>query len=75
MKTRIVVDSTADILPEYLDQIHTVPLTVFIGSCRAFFQNSVACKPQFTPASIFCSFRYRSAKCAATAPSAAAVTT
>ena len=31
MKTRIVVDSTADILPEYLDQIHTVPLTVSFG--------------------------------------------
>ena len=31
MKTRIVVDSTADILPEYLNQIHTVPLTVSFG--------------------------------------------
>lgn len=31
MKTRIVVDSTADILPEYLYQIHTVPLTVSFG--------------------------------------------
>lgn len=31
MKTRIVVDSTADILPEYLDQIHAVPLTVSFG--------------------------------------------
>lgn len=31
MKTRIIVDSTADILPEYLDQIHTVPLTVSFG--------------------------------------------
>ena len=31
MKTRIVVDSPADILPEYLDQIHTVPLTVSFG--------------------------------------------
>ena len=31
MKSRIVVDSTADILPEYLDQIHTVPLTVSFG--------------------------------------------
>lgn len=31
MKTRIVVDSTADILPEYLDQIQTVPLTVSFG--------------------------------------------
>ena len=31
MKTRIVVDSTTDILPEYLDQIHTVPLTVSFG--------------------------------------------
>ena len=31
MKTRIVVDSTADILHEYLDQIHTVPLTVSFG--------------------------------------------
>lgn len=31
MKTRIVVDSTADILPEYLDQIHTVSLTVSFG--------------------------------------------
>lgn len=31
MKTRIVVDSTADILPEYLDQIRTVPLTVSFG--------------------------------------------
>lgn len=30
MKTRIVVDSTADILPEYLDQIRTVPLTVSV---------------------------------------------
>ena len=31
MKTRIVVDSTADILPEYLNQIHTVPRTVSFG--------------------------------------------
>ena len=31
MKPRIVVDSTADILPEYLNQIHTVPLTVSFG--------------------------------------------
>ena len=31
MKTRIVVDSTADNLPESLDQIHTVPLTVSFG--------------------------------------------
>ena len=31
MRTRIVVDWIADILPEYLNQIHTVPLTVSFG--------------------------------------------
>ena len=51
MKTRIVVDSTADILPEYLNQIHTVPLTVSFGEeeyidgvtidHRTFYQNLI----------------------------------
>lgn len=31
MKTRIIVDSTADLLPEYKARVHTVPLTVRFG--------------------------------------------
>lgn len=32
MKTRIIVDSTADLLPEIKTRVHTVPLTVCFGS-------------------------------------------
>ena len=31
MKTRIIVDSTADLLPDLKKQVHTVPLTVHFG--------------------------------------------
>ena len=31
MKTRIIVDSTADLTPEYKQRVHTVPLTVHFG--------------------------------------------
>ena len=31
MKTRIIVDSTADLTAEYKDRVHTVPLTVHFG--------------------------------------------
>ena len=31
MKTRIIVDSTADLLPEYKKRVHTVPLTLRFG--------------------------------------------
>ena len=31
MKTRIIVDSTSDLLPEFKKQVHTVPLTVHFG--------------------------------------------
>ena len=31
MKTRIIVDSTADLLPEYKNRVHVVPLTVRFG--------------------------------------------
>lgn len=31
MKTRIIVDSTADLMPEYKTRVHTVPLTVHFG--------------------------------------------
>lgn len=31
MKTRIIVDSTADLMPEYKNRVHTVPLTVHFG--------------------------------------------
>lgn len=31
MKTRIIVDSTADLMPEYQQRVHTVPLTVHFG--------------------------------------------
>lgn len=31
MKTRIIVDSTADLLPEAKNRVHTVPLTVHFG--------------------------------------------
>lgn len=31
MKTRIIVDSTADLLPQVKDQVHVVPLTVHFG--------------------------------------------
>ncbi len=31
MKTRIIVDSTADLLPEIKERVHTVPLTVHFG--------------------------------------------
>ena len=31
MKTRIIVDSTADLLPEQKSRVHTVPLTVYFG--------------------------------------------
>lgn len=31
MKTRIIVDSTADLLPEYKSRVETVPLTVHFG--------------------------------------------
>ena len=32
MKTRIIVDSTADLMPEYKERVHTVPLTVNFGT-------------------------------------------
>ena len=32
MKTRIIVDSTADLMPEYKSRVHTVPLTVSFGA-------------------------------------------
>ena len=31
MKTRIIVDSTADLLPQFKNRVHTVPLTVRFG--------------------------------------------
>ena len=31
MKTRIIVDSTADLMPEFKERVHTVPLTVKFG--------------------------------------------
>lgn len=31
MKTRIIVDSTADLMPEFKNRVHTVPLTVRFG--------------------------------------------
>ena len=31
MKTRIIVDSTADLLPQYKERVHVVPLTVHFG--------------------------------------------
>lgn len=31
MKTRIIVDSTADLMPEFSSRVHTVPLTVYFG--------------------------------------------
>ena len=31
MKTRIIVDSTADLVPEFKQRVHTVPLTVHFG--------------------------------------------
>ena len=31
MKTRIIVDSTADLIPEFKARVHTVPLTVHFG--------------------------------------------
>ena len=31
MKTRIIVDTTADLMPEYKKRVHTVPLTVHFG--------------------------------------------
>lgn len=31
MKTRIIVDSTADLMPEYKERVHVVPLTVHFG--------------------------------------------
>ena len=32
MKTRIIVDSTADLVPEIKERVHTVPLTVHFGN-------------------------------------------
>ena len=32
MKTRIIVDSTADLMPEFKDRVYTVPLTVNFGT-------------------------------------------
>ena len=32
MKTRIIVDSTADLMPEYKSRVHVVPLTVSFGT-------------------------------------------
>ena len=32
MKTRIIVDSTADLTPEYKERVYTVPLTVNFGT-------------------------------------------
>ena len=31
MKTRIIVDSTADLMPGYKEQVRVVPLTVHFG--------------------------------------------
>lgn len=31
LKTRIIVDSTADLMPEYKERVHVVPLTVHFG--------------------------------------------
>ena len=32
MKTRIIVDSTADLTPEYKNRVHVVPLPVIFGT-------------------------------------------
>ena len=32
MKTRIIVDSTADLMPEFKNRVYTVPLTVNFGT-------------------------------------------
>ena len=32
MKTRIIVDSTADLMPGYKEQVRVVPLTVHFGN-------------------------------------------
>ncbi len=32
MKTRIIVDSTVDLMPEFKSRVHTVPLTIHFGS-------------------------------------------
>ena len=32
MKTRIIIDSTADLTPEYENRVHIVPLTVSFGN-------------------------------------------
>ncbi len=34
MKTRIIVDSTADLMPEYKKRVHVVPLTVHFGEAE-----------------------------------------
>ena len=31
MNTRIIVDSTADLMPAYQERVHVVPLTVHFG--------------------------------------------
>ena len=31
MKTRIIVDSTADLMPQYKERVQVVPLTVHFG--------------------------------------------
>ena len=64
MKTRIIVDSTADLLPEFKSRVHTVPLTLRFGdeeyidgvtiSHKAFYEKLVEsdvlpCTSQATP--------------------------
>ena len=34
MKTRIIVDSTADLMPPFKERVHTVPLTVHFGNAE-----------------------------------------
>ena len=53
MKTRIIVDSTADLMPEYKSRVHTVPLTVRFGDeeyidgvtidHKAFYEKLIEC--------------------------------
>lgn len=53
MKTRIIVDSTADLMPEYKSRAHTVPLTVRFGDeeyidgvtidHKAFYEKLIEC--------------------------------
>ena len=51
MKTRIIVDSTADLMPEFKNRVHVVPLTVNFGT--EAYEKFERIYPTLTAGSVF----------------------